>query len=69
MPLYGCGETSADRIRRLPTILDTFVQFNITDYHENIAEYEIVADENGVLYSYPGLLIRDGRGIWKFRDF
>lgn len=54
---------------QLPTILDTFVEFNITDVYENIAECEIVANENGVLYSYPGLLIQDGNGIWKFKDF
>jgi YVTN family beta-propeller protein len=54
---------------KLPAIMDTFVEFNITDYYDGIAEYEIVADEDGVLYSYPGLLVRDGSGIWKFRDF
>lgn len=54
---------------QLPAILDTFVEFNITDVYENLAEYEIVANENGVLYSYPGLLVRDRNGIWKFRDF
>lgn len=54
---------------QLPTILDTFVEFNITDYYDNVAEYEIVADESGVLYSHPGLLVKDGSGIWKFHDF
>jgi hypothetical protein len=54
---------------QLPTIMDTFIEFNIIDIYENIAEYEIVANENGVLYSYPGLLVKDGTGVWKFRDF
>lgn len=54
---------------QLATILDTFVEFNITDYYDNVAEYEIVADENGVLYSYPGLFVKNGSGIWKFHDF
>lgn len=54
---------------QMPMILDTFVEFNITDYYDSVAEYEIVADENGVLYSYPGLFVKDGSGIWKFRDF
>lgn len=54
---------------QLPAILDTFMEFNVTDVYENLAEYEIVANENGVLYSYPGLLVKDRNGIWKFRDF
>jgi len=53
---------------QLPAILNTFVEFNVTDVYEYIAEYEIVANENGVLFSYPGLLVKDGSGIWKFRD-
>ncbi|MDO8283341.1 MAG: hypothetical protein Q7U10_12100 [Thermodesulfovibrionia bacterium] len=54
---------------QLPTIMGTFIEFNIVDVKGNVAEYEIVADENGVLYSYPGTLIKDGTGIWKFNDF
>lgn len=54
---------------QLPVIMETFIEFNITDVYENVAEYEIVANENGVLYSYPGLFIKDGTGIWKFKDF
>jgi YVTN family beta-propeller protein len=54
---------------QLPSILSTFVEFNIAGVYENIAEYELVANENGVLYSYPGLFIRDAGGLWKFRDF
>jgi len=54
---------------QLPTILPTFVEFNIVDIYEVIAEYEIVANEGGTLYSYPGILIKTGSGKWKFRDF
>ncbi|MDA8238771.1 MAG: hypothetical protein M0Z67_00190 [Nitrospiraceae bacterium] len=54
---------------RLPAIMATFVEFNIIEVYENLAEYEVVANENSVLYSYPGLLVRDRNGIWKFRDF
>ena len=54
---------------QFPTILQTFVEFNIVNVFENIAEYEIVANENGVLYSYPGIFIRGGDGIWRFKDF
>ncbi len=54
---------------QLPAILDTFVEFNIADVYDNIAGYEIVANENGILYSYPGLFMRDTSGLWKFRDF
>ncbi len=54
---------------QMPVIIETFIEFNITDVYENAAEYEIVANENGVLYSYPGMLIKDENGIWKFKDF
>jgi len=54
---------------QLPMILETFVEFNIVEVFDNAAEYEIVANENGVLYSYPGMLIKDENGIWKFKDF
>ena len=70
-------ERSKDRYRsvfealedQLPVIMETFIEFNIVNVFENIAEYEIVANEGGVLYSYPGVLIKNGNGIWKFRDF
>jgi len=54
---------------QLPVIMGTFIEFNIVNVFKNIAEYEIVANEGGVLYSYPGVLIKNGNGIWKFRDF
>ena len=54
---------------QFPVILSTFVEFNIVDVFENIAEYEVIANESGVLYSYPGTFIKDYNGIWKFRDF
>ena len=54
---------------QMPVIIETFIEFNIINVYENAAEYEIVANENGVLYSYPGMLIKDENGIWKFKDF
>ena len=54
---------------QLPVIMGTFIEFNIVNVFENIAEYEIVVNEEGVLYSYPGLLIKDTNGIWKFKNF
>jgi len=54
---------------QLPSIITTFIEFNISDVYENIAEYEIVANENGVLYSYPGVFLRGAGGLWKFKDF
>lgn len=54
---------------QIPVIIETFIEFNIIVVYENAAEYEIVANENGVLYSYPGMLVKDENGIWKFRDF
>lgn len=54
---------------QMPVIIETFIEFNIIDVYGNAAEYEIMADENGVLYSYPGMLIKDENGIWKFKDF
>jgi hypothetical protein len=54
---------------QLPMILETFIDFSIIDVYENIAEYEIVANESGVLYSYPVTLTKSGNGIWQFIDF
>jgi len=54
---------------QLPAIMDTFVEFNIIRISGNTAEYEIVAKENGRLYSYPGNLVKDEDGIWRFYDF
>lgn len=54
---------------QLPMIMDTFIEFNIVNVYDYIAEYEIVANENGVLYSYPGLFVKDENGIWKIKDF
>lgn len=54
---------------QLPVILGTFIEFNIVNVYDIIAEYEIVANENGQLYSYPGVFIKNGNGIWKFKDF
>lgn len=54
---------------QLPVITGTFVEFGIVDVYDNIAEYEVVANENGVLHSYPGVFIKDSNGIWKFKDF
>jgi hypothetical protein len=54
---------------QFPSILQTFVEFNIANVFDNIAEYEIVVNETGSLYSYPGIFIRGGDGIWRFNDF
>jgi hypothetical protein len=56
-------------IDQLPTIVTTFTEFNITDTYDNVSEYEIVVNESGVLYSYPGTFTKDENGIWKFKDF
>lgn len=70
-------ERSKDRYRmvfealrdQLPQIVDTFTEFNIRKLYENYAEYVVVANEGGKLYAYPGMLQKDGSGIWKFKDF
>ena len=54
---------------QLPVITGTFIEFSIVEVYDNIAEYEVIANENGVLHSYPGVFIKDGNGIWKFKDF
>ncbi|MBI4837631.1 MAG: fibronectin type III domain-containing protein [Nitrospirae bacterium] len=53
----------------MPAILDTFVEFNFVKFYKYTIEYEIVANENGVLYSYPITFIRGEDGIWRFRKF
>ena len=54
---------------QLPTMMDTFVEFNITDIWENTAECEVVTKENGTLYSHPVSFVKDVDGVWKFRAF
>lgn len=49
--------------------MDTFVEFNIVNIDGTAAEYEVVANKNGELYSYPGLFVKDENGIWQFNDF
>lgn len=53
----------------MPSILDTFVEFNFVEFYEYTIEYEIVANENGVLYSYPITFIKGEDGIWRFKKF
>ncbi len=53
----------------MPTILDTFIEFNFVKFYKYTVEYEIVANENGVLYSYPITFIKSEDGLWRFRDF
>ena len=53
----------------MPEILATFVEFNLIELYEYTVEYEIVANENGILYSYPVTFIRGEDGIWRFRAF
>ncbi len=55
-------------LSQLPAIVMTFNELNITETYDNIAEYEIVANEDGILYSYPGLFVKDDNGIWKFQN-
>ncbi|MBI5676506.1 MAG: hypothetical protein HZC48_11915 [Nitrospirae bacterium] len=53
----------------MPAILDTFVEFNFVKFYKNTVGYEIVANENGVKYSYPITFIIDTDGIWRFKKF
>ncbi len=54
---------------KMPTILDTFIEFNFIKLYGHIIEYEIVTSENGVLYSYPIMFVRGTDGVWRFKDF
>ncbi len=53
----------------MPTIVDTFIEFNFVKFYKYTVEYEIVAYENGILYSYPITFIKGEDGLWRFRDF
>lgn len=50
-------------------IISTFTEFNILNVYDIIAEFELVANENGKLYSYQGVFIKNGHGIWKCKNF
>lgn len=54
---------------KLPAIIDTYVEFNIKEIYGNTADYEIVAHKNGQVYSYPGRMVKDYDGTWRFYDF
>jgi len=54
---------------QLSSIMATLVAFSVKDIYENIAVHDVTANENGALYSYPGVLIRGDDGIWRFKDF
>jgi hypothetical protein len=54
---------------QLPVIVDTFIEFNIVNLFDYTTEYEVVANENGIFYSYPGIFVKDIDGIWRFKDF
>jgi PKD repeat protein len=54
---------------KMSAILDTFIEFNFVKFYRYTIEYEIVANENGVKYSYPITFIKGADGIWRFKKF
>jgi hypothetical protein len=54
---------------RLPTVMDIFEQFNVVGISGATAQCQIYVRRNGKLYVYPGRMVKDENGIWKFLDF
>ncbi|RJQ22793.1 MAG: fibronectin type III domain-containing protein [Nitrospiraceae bacterium] len=57
-------------VDQLPSIVATQTEFNIISVKNNIAEYKLITNENGTIYSYEVIFVRDDNsGIWLIQDF
>ena len=56
-------------ISQLPSIVATQTAFNLIYIKENVAEFELVTSENGIIYSYEVIFTKDNKGIWMIQDF
>ena len=54
---------------QLPSIVATKTEFNLISLKNYMAEYELVTLENGKIYSYEVIFIRDSNGLWMIREF
>jgi PKD repeat protein len=53
----------------LSATIEAFEGIAIDEIYGGVAFYRLTSRENGILYSYPGRMVIDGDGIWKFLDF
>ncbi|MBI4680039.1 MAG: fibronectin type III domain-containing protein [Nitrospirae bacterium] len=56
-------------VDQLPSIVATQTEFSLISIKENVAEYELVTSENGTIYSYEVIFIKNENGIWMIQDF
>lgn len=54
---------------KLPIIAATWIDFHIHSISGNGATYNVIAKEGCIIYSYPGRMVKDLYGNWKFYDF
>ena len=54
---------------QMQVILGTFVEVNLINVYDIIAEYELLSNENGKRYSYPVVFMKGGHGIWKIKNY
>ncbi len=54
---------------QLQSIAASQRQFNIISVNNRRAKYELITNENGTLYSYEVLFIREGNGLWALYEF
>ncbi|MBI5674557.1 MAG: fibronectin type III domain-containing protein, partial [Nitrospirae bacterium] len=56
-------------VDQLPSIVTTQTAFTLISIKENVAEYELVTSEGGIIYSYEVIFIKNENGIWMIQDF
>ena len=56
-------------IDQLPAMVATQTAFNFISFNNNAAFYELLTLENGVVFSYEVVFIRDANGLWVIQDF
>lgn len=54
---------------QLPAIVSTQQELNLVSVTDKRVKYELVTHENGSLYSYDVIFIREDNGLWAINDF
>ena len=54
---------------QLPAIVATETSFNLLSINGNKAKYKLMTNENGTIYSYDVILVRDQNGIWMIHNY
>ena len=54
---------------QLSSILNSFVDLSPVSIEGQVAIYELVTDEGGIIYSYELVFVKDQEGIWRILEF